>query len=95
MSTIEHGRSWINESPKFFNDTKPRSFFRKGERYAEKLLPDHVKNLPNLITNELKKLIAIINHKIDQSEPEQNNSGKITNKIEKLLKQRAIVVSSL
>lgn len=95
MSTIEHGRSWINESPKFLNDTKPRSFFRRGERYAEKLLPDHVKNLPNLITNELKKLIAIINHKIDQSEPEQNNLGKITTKIEKLLKQRAIVVSSL
>jgi 5-formaminoimidazole-4-carboxamide-1-beta-D-ribofuranosyl 5'-monophosphate synthetase len=57
MSTIEHGRSWINESPKFFNDTKPMSFFRRGERYTEKLLPDHVKNLPSLITNELKKLI--------------------------------------
>jgi hypothetical protein len=95
MSTIEHGRCWFNESPKFLNDTKTRSFFRRGERYAEKLHPDHVKNLPNLITNELKKLIAIINHKIGQSDPEQNNSGKITNKIEKLLKQRAIVVSSL
>jgi len=51
--------------------------------------------LPNLITNELKKLIAIINDKIDQSEPEQNDLSNITKKIEKLLKQRAIVVSSL